>query len=305
MRRAYKLCILVVICTVYILIGYSIFVDIQQYKLFTSYYTPNKYVHLVDNFDETMNMHREDEKFTEKLRKINMELKKSDNYIFSECRIGEGYLEEKDFLQLELEKNENGQQVITVLQIGENLQNIFPLAVKEGDYFEQSDYVYDSKEIPILIGATLESQLKIGDSFNCIFNGVEYVFVVKGILSELTSITYLNHDIYLDEYIVMPFENFMFSEESYLETEYAFRTLLEENNGIVKFLNDTGAKELDGDLQQFSVEYALPSYSVSLNYYEIKQEYITRLIIKILFLIVGIILSRQIWKTTYRGKALT
>ena len=35
-------CILVVICTVYILIGYSIFVDIQQYKLFTSYYTPNK-----------------------------------------------------------------------------------------------------------------------------------------------------------------------------------------------------------------------------------------------------------------------
>ena len=44
--------------------------------------------------------------------------------------------------------------------------------------------------------------------------------------------------------------------------------------GIVKFLNDTGAKELDGDLQQFSVEYALPSYSVSLNYYEIKQEYI-------------------------------
>ena len=74
------------------------------------------------------------------------------------------------------------------------------------------------------------------------------------------------------------------------------------NNGIVKFLNDRGAEELNRDLQKLAEKYVLPSYSVSINYYEIKQEYITGLIIKTLILVMGIILGRKIWKVVCKSE---
>lgn len=257
----------------------------------------NDYIHIVDDFEEDFQTISGRKTIVEDLTYVNQSFHDAKTFDFVELNLADVYVSKADFRgdamfshgASDFNYNET-QHKIKSASVGENCNEYFNLDVSSGRYFSADDYSFIGKhEVPILLGSDYQSLYKINDSIPLTIKSKSYSCTVIGFLEEESQIISFNFPIKLNQYIILPMEQFSTIQHSDDERTYQFRMMLDKNNGLI--LPKQKLSKVETEIRSICNNVKLPTYRLSQSYSSQSNEEYAKIISFSLLLCISILVN--------------
>ncbi|MDR0738631.1 MAG: hypothetical protein LBF33_00515 [Oscillospiraceae bacterium] len=172
-------------------------------------------------------------------------------------------------------KDSHGFKSLPALFTNKHFKNVFNIECENGDFFEESDFSYDGKTVPIVLGNKFNKVLKVGNVLKVSDTGLNFFpdegreieFVVKGFLKKESCFLKFNNGnnlVFLDKMIIFPLHTDVYRspmfEHSYSDLDErisGFDIVTDDINNSFKEINEFGSKHV---AHTYSTFYAWKDY---------------------------------------------
>lgn len=265
-RTVSVLLTIVIIVSVFILIKL-----IYERSILEKEVVKSNFCHTVDLLDDKFEEYKGRASILQDLNKMNEMLHNAESFEFIEVKVGACYVskdsykgninnsyDEEDF------NYSNELRKVKSIQISDNAPDFFEMVVANGEYFNDSDFMYKENNINIILGSSYAEIYNIGETIEMVVNGQKLIGKVKGFLAPEANVIYFNQRIVLDNFIIIPQEEVCIDENK--DFMHAFTVLLDKNNGVVVPIESE--TKVEGELSDMCTKVELP-YTLSIKGNEI------------------------------------
>lgn len=209
--------------------------------------------------------------FVNSQKKLNAKFKKEYDYIefcmqplhyVGKYTQGDQFAVSKENINQKIEVSEGNFELITdirAIQIDHNLFRRHIAKIDSGRKFNQRDFRIekDTDAVNILLGNNYKKNYRMGDSLNLFLHGKNMKFLVVGFLEKGEEIPFDGKSHNLDNYIIMPFYDLLYSPADEAEKNYQSIYYSQKNAGYLKAAKNKSVEILQKDIAEINREYQL------------------------------------------------
>ena len=125
--------------------------------------------------------------------------------------------------------------------------------IKKGSSFSSSDFLYNNKEINVVLGCKYAEWYNIGERINVLYLGYPLKLNIVGFLDETAFIKIENDCISLDSYIVLP--SFIIENKSAIDNDFIVMHWSNKTKGFLSINNDKELDEFEEIVKEIGLDY--------------------------------------------------
>ncbi|MDO4720889.1 MAG: hypothetical protein Q4A78_09525 [Peptostreptococcaceae bacterium] len=209
--------------------------------------------------------------FVDNQKELNVKLKKEYDYIeffmqplyyVGKYTMGDQFAISRKNLNQKIKSNEGDFKLITDLRSIQLDFKLFQRHIKKidsGRKFKQDDFIVkkDNDTVYVILGNNYKKLYLLGDQFDLFFHGKKMKFHIVGFFEKGDYIPFDGKRYCLDNYIVMPFYDALYSPIDEEEKIYQSIYYSQKNAGYIRATQHKNVEQLQEDISKLNIEYQL------------------------------------------------